>query len=202
MSHYFSVVRSLQYISLTSLDIASSVSKLCRFMHQPIVANWQATKRLLRYLQGTQNMASHLSTNSQLSVAAISYSDWANDLRDQRLCCLLYLSKFHTHLLVVQEIVEHLSPHLRFTFLPAPPTLWCDNIGATYPAVKPLFHQQTKNIAWYFHFVRDRLAYNIIQLAFLSTKDRIINDSPNCFLLHASPFYICNCPSVKFRMRG
>ena len=52
-SLYRSVVGSLQYLSLTRLDLSFAVNKVCQFMHQPTVVHWNAMKRLLRYRKHT-----------------------------------------------------------------------------------------------------------------------------------------------------
>ena len=52
--HYRSVLASIIYITnWTRPDVAYTVSKLCRFMHNPGEEHIKALKRLLRYLAGT-----------------------------------------------------------------------------------------------------------------------------------------------------
>jgi hypothetical protein len=51
--------------------------------------------------------------------------------------------------------------------------LWCDNLGATYLSVNPVFHARTKHIEVDFHFVRERVAQGWLRIGFISTKDQV-----------------------------
>ena len=52
-------------------------------------------------------------------------------------------------------------------------TLWCDNLGATFLSVNPVFHTRTKHVKVHYHFVRDRVAKKEIQVLFISSNDQL-----------------------------
>lgn len=56
------------------------------------------------------------------------------------------------------------------------PCLWCDNLGVTYLSANHIFHARTKHIEIDYHFVRERVAHNRLDIKFISTKDQIADE--------------------------
>jgi hypothetical protein len=54
--------------------------------------------------------------------------------------------------------------------LPRPPSLWCDNIGATYLTANPVFH---RHVEVDYHFVRERVAMKQLEVRSISSKDQL-----------------------------
>jgi hypothetical protein len=51
-----------------------------------------------------------------------------------------------------------------------PPVLYCDNIGATYLTSNPIYHARTKHIKIDYHFVRDMVASQALNVQLISGK--------------------------------
>lgn len=53
------------------------------------------------------------------------------------------------------------------------PSLWCDNLGATYLTANPVFHARTKHVEVDYHFVREQVSQGKLHVKFISTEDQI-----------------------------
>ena len=53
------------------------------------------------------------------------------------------------------------------------PTIWCDNLGATYLSANPIFHACTKHVEVDYRFVRDRVAKKEIHIRFIPSQDQL-----------------------------
>uniref|UniRef100_A0A803PHV6 Integrase catalytic domain-containing protein n=1 Tax=Cannabis sativa TaxID=3483 RepID=A0A803PHV6_CANSA len=80
---YKSIVRVLQYLIITRLEISFSVNKVCQLMANPLQSHWHAVKRILRYLSGTIDYGIHLIKSDHLDLTAFYDADWATDLDDK-----------------------------------------------------------------------------------------------------------------------
>jgi hypothetical protein len=51
--------------------------------------------------------------------------------------------------------------------------LWCDNLGAKYLASNPVFHGRGKNIEIDYHFIRERVAKEFLQIDYVPSGNQI-----------------------------
>ncbi|KAJ0444424.1 putative RNA-directed DNA polymerase [Helianthus annuus] len=194
---YRSTVGALQYLVLTRPEIAYAVSKVSQFLQTPTDRHWEAVKRILRYLKGTLTCGLSIRRSSSMDIHAYSDADWAGCPDDRRsttgYCVFLGSNliswsskKQHT---VARSSTEaeyralaHTAAELRWIMsilqelhvvLSCPPTVWCDNIGATYLAANPVFHQRTKHLEIDLHFVRDMVLSRILRICYVSTVSQI-----------------------------
>ena len=76
------MVGSVLYIAMTTRpDIAHAV---CKFNANPTEAHFTATKRILKFLKGTINLALRYRKGSN-SLIGFSGADWAGDINDRHL---------------------------------------------------------------------------------------------------------------------
>ena len=55
----------------------------------------------------------------------------------------------------------------------SPPTIYCDNLGATYLTANPVFHSRMKHIAIDFHFVRDQVSKHKLRVTHVHSSDQL-----------------------------
>jgi len=84
---YRSIVGALQYATLTRLEIAFDVNKVCQFMAIPLDSHWVVVKRILRYLKGTLFDGLHFQPvvlSHPVPLTTFCDADWASDVDDRR----------------------------------------------------------------------------------------------------------------------
>ncbi|KAJ4760135.1 hypothetical protein LUZ62_070510 [Rhynchospora pubera] len=192
-----SIIGALQYATLTRPDITFAVNKISQFMQNPTLNHWAAVKRILRFLCGTIRHGIHLQAASNLDINVYCDADWAGCPVDRRSTTgfCIYLGKnlvswsakkqptvsrssteaeYRALAITCAELlwVRYLLQELR-VMSSTPPTIWCDNIGATFLASNPIFHARTKHIEIDYHFCRERIINKEIQVRFISSSDQI-----------------------------
>lgn len=56
---------------------------------------------------------------------------------------------------------------------PTIPTIYCDNVGATYLSANPVFHSRMKHLALDFHFVRNNVQSGALRVTHVSRRDQL-----------------------------
>jgi hypothetical protein len=195
-TRYRSVVGALQYLSLTRPDISFCVNRVCQFLSAPTTTHWAAVKHILRYLHATSDLGLCITKTASSLISAFSDADWAGNPDDRR-STGGYVIFFGGNLISwssrKQPTVSRSSTEAEYKAVAnataeiiwiqvllrelgilqhRPPSLWCDNIGATYLLANPIFHRRTKHVEVDYHFVRERVASRQLEVRFISSKDQ------------------------------
>lgn len=166
-------------------------------MHRPTDEHWKAAKRILRYLAGTLSHGIYIRRHSPHTLHAYSDADWAGDTDDyvSTNAYIIYMgstpiawssrkqngvarssteAEYRSVANTAAELrwVCSLLTELRVT-LGTTPTIYCDNVGATYLSANPVFHSRMKHLALDFHFVRDNVQSGALRVSHVSTRDQL-----------------------------
>lgn len=165
-------------------------------MHSLTVNHWSVVKHLLKYLQHTKTWSFIIFVSPYLHLQAFTNADYAGSIADRKstggfaiflgdnliswtskkqwtVVCSSTESKSKaladeaTELTWIQSLLFELGIHP-----PNAPTLWYDNIVATYLCHNPIFHVRKKHAEIDYHFVRDKVARKNLHVCFISTKDQ------------------------------
>ncbi|KAJ0590748.1 putative RNA-directed DNA polymerase [Helianthus annuus] len=194
---YRSLAGALQYLTFTRPDISYAVQQICVHMHAPTVDDWNALKRVIRYLQGTSSYGLTLSPCSLVSLRAYTDADWAGcpDTRRSTSGYCVYMgpnllswsskrqstvsrssaeAEYRAVANVVAEIcwLRNLLLELRHPLRTAS-LVYCDNISAIYLSGNPVQHQRTKHIELDIHFVREQVQRGKVRILHTPTRFQI-----------------------------
>jgi histone deacetylase 1/2 len=190
-TQYRSIVGALQYVTLTRPDISTRSVSFCT---RPLIHIGQLSNGSFGIFRVHGLI---LRQSSSLLLRAFSDADWAGCPDDRRSTgghAVFFggnwvawnsrkqptVSRSSTEaeyksvanataeLMWIQALLRELG-----LFLRRPPSLWCDNIGATYLSVNPVFHARTKHIEIDYHFVREQVAKKALEIRHISTHDQL-----------------------------
>ena len=194
---YQSAVGSLMYAMLgTRPDLAYAVGLVSQFNHSPKWEHWVAVKRIFRYLVGTKGYT--LEYGSSNASGGYSDADWGSGHDRKSVGGFLFLlnrgaiswaSKKQTSIALSTTEAEYMGMTqaakeivwLRalldeigaFRHIHQMSVLNGDNQGAIALARNPEYHACTKHIDIQYHFIRDLVSSEKVNLQFCSSTDMI-----------------------------
>jgi len=176
-------------------------------MHAPTDSHWVAVKRILRYLKGTASYGFHITRGTSFILHGFTDVDWAGSIDDRKstggylvffgqtsiswksgkqhtVACSSTEAEYKALADGTAEVIwlQYLLTDLQVPSVSAP-TIWCDNLGATYFSTNPIFHAHIKHVEVDYHFVRDRVAKKEIQIRFIPSQDQLADVFTNHFPL-------------------
>ena len=195
-SWYQSMVGSLLYAcNATRPDIAQAVGVVSKFSSNPNEAHLTAVKRIMRYLKGTINIALYYKKTEDKALIGYSDADWAGDQDDRHSTTgnlflmsggtISWLSKKQPGVTLstaeaeyvalstaTQEAVWLRRMLAELQVKPGDPTVIMeDNTGAIAIAKNPVSHSRTKHIDIRYHYVREAVQDNLINLRYCPTEE-------------------------------
>ena len=183
----------------TRPDIAAAVGVLSQFMSNPSKEHWQGIKRIFRYIKGTVNYGLVFKSSSKMNSSLYGYSDadWGGDLSTRK-STSGYLFKLCSGIVSwkakKQSVIALSSTEAEYVALCSatqeavwlrgllksigfeqvqPTTVYEDNQGAIALSKNTKNHAQTKHIDIKFHYIREAIEKNEIQLEYCPTELQI-----------------------------
>ncbi|MCO5611828.1 hypothetical protein L7F22_066087 [Adiantum nelumboides] len=148
---YRQLVGSLIFLCNTRLDICFAIGVISRFSNNPREAHWAAGMRILKYIKGIVSWISKKQPTVALSSTEAEYKAACFAA-----CEAVWLRRILTDLGVQVAIAT---------------TLQCDNQSCMAIAKNPVFHARTKHIEIQYHYVRELIEDEIIELEYCPTLE-------------------------------
>ncbi|CAL2258078.1 unnamed protein product [Prunus armeniaca] len=194
---YKQMVGSLMYLTSTRPDLMFIVSLISRYMERPIEAHLLAAKRALRYVIGTIDLGIFYKKRGNDELIGHIDSDYAGD-QDGRKSTLGYLfilssgdvswsskkqpvvtlstteakfiaaSSSACQVVWLRRILKSLNQEQY-----SPTLVYCDNVSTIKLSRNPVMHVCNKHIDIRFHFLRDLVKSEVLELVQCSTQEQI-----------------------------
>ncbi|XP_043699987.1 uncharacterized mitochondrial protein AtMg00810-like [Telopea speciosissima] len=186
------------YLTITRPDIAFAVSYVSQFMQAPTEGHMELVEHILQYLKSSPGRGILMQKNGHTKIEGYTDADCASNPTDRRsttgLCTFVggnivtwkskkqnvvarssVEAKYRAMASAASEIVwlRLLLKELGCDSSSCPTNLFCDNQRTTRIASNPVFHERTKRIEVYNHFVRENVQDKTIETPYVRSEDKL-----------------------------
>lgn len=194
---YKQIIGSLMYITTTRPDLQFTVSLLSRYMSRPTKLHLQAVKRVLRYLKGTMDYGIWYKRGGAGELLVYTDSDFAGDIDSRKSTSgyvflmdnadVAWLSKKQPIVTLSTTEAEYVAAsvcacqaiwfkrilrELGYN-VDGSTVIYCDNTSTIKLSKNPVFHGRCKHIGVRFHFLRDMVKDEEIQLEHCGSEEQV-----------------------------
>jgi len=223
-SKYRGLIGSLLYLIASRPGIMFVVCLCARYQSDPKESHYKASKRILKYLQGTKDVGLWYPNNVSLNMTGFSDSDFASCNVDRKItsgtCHMLgsSLISWHCKKQACVALSTAAAEYIAAGSYCAQ-TLWlrkqlsdfgillnkipinCDNTSAINLSKNPVMHSTTKHIESRHHFLREHIANGTCDIKFIGTEFQLADLVTKSlakdrvyFLLNELGIISLNCP--------
>ena len=197
VERYRRLVGKLNYLTVTCLDIAYSVSVVSQYMSSPIVDHWVAVDQILCYLKEALGCGILYSNHRHNRLECFTDADSIGSKEDRRSTlsyCVFVRGNLVSWKSKKQSVVSRSSAKYEYRAMTqsaceitwlhkllaevsiktsVPAKLWCDNQTALHIASNFVLHELTKQIEIDCHFVHKKIQLSLISTRYVKTRKQL-----------------------------
>ena len=195
---YLQIVGSLLYLAtFTRPDISFAVGRAGQLCMEPTQEDYEDAIRIIRYLQGTKEKKLKFSRNGSLELVGFSDSDWGGNLVDRHStsgyiftlggAAIAWASRKQQSVALSATEAEYIASSAaaqeaiylqnllnEIGIVQKKPTIiFQDNKGSIAMARNFMTTQRSKHIEIRYHFIRECIEKEMINVEYLSTQDQL-----------------------------
>jgi transposase InsO family protein len=194
---YRQIIGSLMYLTNTRPDICFVVNTLSQYLVEPRRVHLVAAKHVMRYLKGTLDYGLCYTGDHDFRLYGYTDSDWAGSASDRKStsgCCFSlgsamtsWKSRKQSSIALSTTEAEYIAAcsasceaiWLRklltglFDLEMEATMILCDNQSCIKMTENPVFHDKTKHIEIWYHYIRDMVQKGVVKLQYVGTDEQV-----------------------------